>query len=98
MNAATAATPSSPVKTSIGLGFHVKNVNRTTAMKNGSVTGQSNQPTGAGEQSALVCVFCGITLADAETYCCENCVEEIWASDPNGLMGVDDEQPQNTGT
>ncbi|MCA1178890.1 protein NinF [Pantoea rwandensis] len=56
-----------------------------------SNTTPSNQPTGAGEQSALVCVFCGITLADAETYCCESCVEEIWASDPNGLMGVDDE-------
>ncbi|WP_156150556.1 hypothetical protein [Pantoea sp. BL1] len=42
-----------------------------------SNTTPSNQPTGAGEQSALVCVFCGITLADAETYSCTECAVEL---------------------
>lgn len=91
MNAVTAATPSSPVKINTGTASHVKNVNRTTAMKNGNETGQLNQPTGAGEPSALACVFCAALLAPEETYCCESCVDEIWASDPNGMMGVDDD-------
>lgn len=91
MNAATAATPSLPVKISITTPSAANAANATCNGRNMSNTTLSNQPTGAGEQSALECVFCGTTLADAETYCCESCVEEIWASDPNGLMGVDDE-------
>lgn len=83
MNAATAATPSSPVKINTGTASHVKNVNRTTAMKNGKETGQSNQPTGAGEPSALACVFCAITLQRSEVYCCTSCADNLASADPN---------------
>ncbi|WP_217548850.1 protein NinF [Pantoea sp. GbtcB22] len=59
-----------------------------------SNTTPSNPPTGAGELSALVCVFCAITLADCETYCCSACEVELM-SDPNFRMcGGSDEESQ----
>ncbi|MBD9658094.1 hypothetical protein [Pantoea sp. PNT03] len=52
---------------------------------------QSNPPTGAGELSPLVCVFCAITLADCETYCCTDCTDHLQEADPNfGMTGDDD--------
>lgn len=91
MNAVTAATPYSPVKINTGTASHVKNVNRTTAMKNGNETGQSNQPTGAGDPSALACVFCAALLVPAETYCCTSCADSLASADPNfDMTGEDD--------
>lgn len=54
-------------------------------------TSQSNQPTGAGEQSASVCAGCGAQLLDTEVYACTSCLDLWLLLDPNGLMGVDDE-------
>ena len=55
-----------------------------------SNTTPSNQPTGAGELSALVCVFCAITLQSSETYCCSACAEQLQEADPNFDMTGDD--------
>lgn len=46
---------------------------------------QSSPPTGDGEQSASVCVFCQELLAPAETYCCSKCEIEL-LDDPNYRM------------
>ncbi|MBC0853871.1 protein NinF [Pantoea stewartii] len=47
-----------------------------------SDTTQSSQPTGAGEQSATACAFCGTTLAGSQVYCCTAC-EVTLMLDPN---------------
>lgn len=51
-----------------------------------------NPPTGAGEPSASVCVFCQELLEPAETYCCSDCEIEL-LDDPNYRMhGESDER------
>ncbi|NIG20561.1 hypothetical protein F3J37_17950 [Pantoea sp. Al-1710] len=90
MNAATAATPSSPVKTGIGMASHVSPVKPTSSGKSMSKTSPSNQPIGAGEQSALECVFCGTGLKSSEVYCCSGCADHLMESDPNFDMTGDD--------
>ncbi|WP_210461696.1 protein NinF [Pantoea ananatis] len=52
---------------------------------------QSSQPTGDGVQSAIACVGCGISLKPFEVYACTDCLNFWMMSDPNGLMGEDDE-------
>ncbi|WP_158639834.1 protein NinF [Pantoea ananatis] len=52
---------------------------------------QSSQPTGDGGQSATACVGCGISLKPFEVYACSDCLNFWLMSDPNGLMGEDDE-------
>lgn len=37
------------------------------------------------------CAGCGTPLAPDETYCCTECVDFWLMTDPNGLMGVDDD-------
>lgn len=54
-------------------------------MKNGNETWQLNQPTGAGEPSALACVGCGILLQQQETYACDGCAA-AWMQDDNFRM------------
>ncbi|WP_160833400.1 protein NinF [Pantoea sp. Seng] len=49
----------------------------------------SNLPTGAGEHSALVCVFCGTGLKPSEVYCCTGCADHLMESDPNFDMTGD---------
>lgn len=91
MNVATAATPSSQAKISIGMGSHVSLAKPTSNGKTMKETSQSNPPTGAGELSASVCAFCQAPLAPAETYCYSDCEIEL-LDDPNYRMhgGVDD--------
>ena len=60
-------------------------------MKNGNDIGQLNQPTGAGEPSALQCAGCSAQLLDTEVYACTSCLDLWMLLDPNGLMGVEDE-------
>lgn len=49
------------------------------------------KPTGAGEPSALACVFCAALLAPEETYCCESCADSLASADPNfNMTGEDD--------
>lgn len=60
-------------------------------MKNGDDIGQLNQPTGAGEPSALACVLCAELLAPEEAYCCASCVDSLVNADPNfDMRGEDD--------
>ena len=54
-------------------------------------TSQSNQHTGAGEQSASVCAGCSSALKPTEVYACSECLDFWLMTDPNGLMGVDNE-------
>lgn len=54
-------------------------------------TDQLNQPTGAGEQSALLCAGCSAPLKPTEVYACSECLDFWLMTDPNGLMGVDDD-------
>ena len=55
-------------------------------------TGQSNPPTGAGEQSALQCAGCGSQLLDTEVYACTSCLDLWMLLDPNfRLTGETDE-------
>lgn len=54
-------------------------------MKNGNETGQLNQPTGAGEPSASVCVGCEVRLSPQETYACDMCAAG-WMKDANFNM------------
>jgi len=42
-----------------------------------------NQPTGAGEQSALSCAGCGTPLLDTEVYACTSCLDLWMLLDPN---------------
>lgn len=50
-----------------------------------------NQPTGAGEPSASVCAGCSSALKPTEVYACSECLDFWLMTDPNGLMGVDDD-------
>ena len=90
MNVATAATPSSPLKTNITMTINAKNANATSSGKMQKLTNSSSQPITSGEPSALVCVFCGAELDERETYCCSSCETEM-LDDPNYKMcGGDD--------
>lgn len=40
---------------------------------------------------ATSCAGCGMPLDSDETYCCKECVDFWLMTDPNGLMGVDDD-------
>jgi len=81
----TAATPSSPVKTGITTQSVAKAATAICNGRNMSNTTPSNQLTGAGEQSALVCVGCGIPLQQQETYACDGCAAG-WMQDDNFRM------------
>ena len=50
-----------------------------------------NLHTGAGEPSALLCAGCSALLKPTEVYACSECLEFWRMTDPNGLMGVDDD-------
>lgn len=63
-------------------------------MKNTNGTSQSSQLTGAGVQSASVCVFCGASLTVAETYCCSECVAELMPEPDCRMHGGGDEKGQ----
>ncbi|WP_394564219.1 protein NinF [Pantoea sp. SGAir0180] len=89
MTAAADATPSSPQRISITTAL---TANPASAISNGrtmSDTTQSSQPTGAGEQSATACAFCGTALADSQVYCCTAC-EVTLMLDPNYLLSGED--------
>ncbi|WP_078829181.1 protein NinF [Pantoea ananatis] len=91
MNAAADVTPSSPQRISITTAL---TANHASAISNGRImsdTTQSSQPTGDGAQSATACVGCGISLKPFEVYACTDCLNFWLMSDPNGLMGEDDE-------
>lgn len=64
-----------------------------TFMKNTNEA-KSSQPTGDGEQSALLCAGCGAQLLDTEVYACTSCLDLWCLLDPNGFMGDDDEESQ----
>ncbi|RTY58787.1 hypothetical protein EKL29_08115 [Pantoea sp. YU22] len=91
VSAATAATPSSQAKISITIRLAAKTANAIWSGKNMKETSQSNPPTGAGEPSASVCVFCPALLVEGETYCCTSCEINLMR-DPNYRMcgGNDD--------
>ncbi|KAA6001421.1 hypothetical protein F3I50_03495 [Pantoea sp. M_5] len=91
MNAAAAATPSSPQKTGITTGPAAKRVTRTISMPSTSTTTQSGA---SGDTPAIRCAGCPAWLTTEEVYCCALCIESWAESDPNGLMGVDDEESQ----
>lgn len=60
-------------------------------MKNGNETGQLNQPTGAGEPSALACAGCGTALKPSEVYACSECLDFWLLTDPAyDMTGEDD--------
>lgn len=88
MNAAAAATPPSPQKTSITTPLAAKRATRTTGMQNTLTTSHSDV---SGDISAIRCAGCPAWLTTEEVYCCAACVESWVETDPNGLMGVDDE-------
>lgn len=50
-----------------------------------SNTNQSNQPTGAGGQSALLCAGCNTHLQPQEVYACDTCAAG-WMQDANFNM------------
>jgi len=52
---------------------HVKTVKQITGSSRPKCISQSNPPTGAGEQSASVCVGCEVRLSPQETYACDTC-------------------------
>lgn len=85
MNAAAAATPSSPQKTSTGMEHHVKTVKQITGSSRPKCISPSSQPTGAGEPSASVCVGCDRHLSPQETYACDTCAAG-WMKDANFNM------------
>lgn len=89
MTDAADATPSSPQRISNTTGAHVMNAKTTSDMKSG--TSRSSRPTGDGAQSATACVGCGISLKTFEVFACTDCLNFWLMSDPNGLMGDDDE-------
>lgn len=60
-------------------------------MQNTSTTSHSDAP---GDISAIRCAGCPALLSMEEVYCCAACVELWVESDPNGLMGDDDEESQ----
>ncbi len=91
MTAAADVTPSSPQRISITTAL---TANPASAISNGrtmSDTTQSSQPIGDGGQSATACVGCGINLKPFEVYACTDCLNFWLMSDPNGLMGGDDD-------
>ncbi len=52
---------------------------------------QSNQPTGAGGQSALLCAGCGTGLKSSEVYACTRCLDFWLLADPAyDMTGEDD--------
>lgn len=89
MNAAADVTPSSHQRKSNITGAHAMNAKTTSDMKSGN--SRSSQPTGDGALSATACVGCGISLKPFEVYACTDCLNFWLMSDPNGLMGDDDE-------
>lgn len=86
MNAAAAATPSSPQKTSTGMEHHVKTVKQITGSNRPKCISPSNPPGGAGEPSASVCAGCGTQLQDTEVYACGCCLDLWLLADPNFAM------------
>jgi len=89
MTAAADVMPSSPQRKSNITSAHAMNAKTTSDMKSG--TSRSSQPTGDGVQYAIACVGCGISLKPFEVYACTDCLNFWLMSDPNGLMGEDDE-------
>ncbi|KAB0556205.1 hypothetical protein F7Q90_08490 [Pantoea stewartii subsp. stewartii] len=91
MTAAVDVTPPSPQRINTITALTATSVN---AISNGRImsdTTQSSQPTGDGGQSVIACVGCGISLKPFEVYACTDCLNFWLMSDPNGLMGEDDE-------
>lgn len=60
-------------------------------MQNTSTTYRCDAP---GDTFAIKCVGCPALLTTEEVYCCSACVDSWVESDPNGLMGVDDEESE----
>ena len=58
-------------------------------MQSTSTTSHSDAP---GATSAIRCAGCPAWLTTEEVYCCAACVESWVENDPNGLMGVEDEE------
>lgn len=58
-------------------------------MQNISITSHSDAP---GDTPATSCAGCGMLLDTSEVYCCAECVDSWAETDPNGLMGVEDDQ------
>ena len=58
-------------------------------MQNTSITSPSDA---LGDTPATSCAGCGALLGTSEVYCCADCVDSWAETDPNGLMGVEDDQ------
>lgn len=91
MTAAADVTPSSHQRINFTTALIVTSASAISNGRTMSDTTQSSQPTGDGGQSASVCVGCGISLKPSEVYACTDCLNFWLMSDPNGLMGEDDE-------
>ncbi|WP_349844432.1 protein NinF [Pantoea dispersa] len=60
-------------------------------MKNGNDIGQLNQPTGAGEPSALACAGCGSELPPYWVYACDQCCAGWMENENNRMHGDNDD-------